>query len=229
MNNELKTILKDSSLLLVENDEKIMEKFSRLLGLYVKNVYQATSGIEALEIYKKNKPSFIITDIEMPHMDGLEFLDILRKKNENVPAIITSAYSNKEYLLQSIKLQLIDYLIKPIDHNDLMLALERVAISLKKNSLQSVVEIYDGVFYRPIKKIVSVDGINNKLTAIESELLEFLILNKGSIVTKKMVEDKIYLFKEMSDVALKNIIYKLRKKLIKNVIVSVDRIGYKIN
>ena len=83
--------------------------------------------------------------------------------------------------------------------------------------------------YRPIKKIVSVDGINNKLTAIESELLEFLILNKGSIVTKKMVEDKIYLFKEMSDVALKNIIYKLRKKLIKDVIVSVDRIGYKIN
>ena len=124
-------------------------------------------------------PSFIITDIEMPHMDGLEFLDILRKKNENVPAIITSAYSNKEYLLQSIKLQLSDYLMKPIDYNDLMLALERVAISLKKNSLQSVVEIYDGVFYRPIKKIVSVDGINNKLTAIESELLEFLILNKG--------------------------------------------------
>lgn len=44
-----------------------------------------------------------------------------------------------------------------------------------------------------------------------------------------MVEDKIYLFKEMSNVALKNIIYKLRKKLIKDVIVSVDRIGYKIN
>lgn len=223
MNNELKTILKDSSLLLVENDEKIMEKFSRLLGLYVKNIYQATSGIEALEIYKKNKPSFIITDIEMPHMDGLEFLDILRKKNENVPAIITSAYSNKEYLLQSIKLQLSDYLIKPIDHNDLMLALERVAISLKKNSLQSVVEIYDGVFYKKQKKVINVDGINNKLTVIESELLEFLILNKGSIVTKKMVEDKIYLFKEMSNVALKISFINFERNLLKMLLlVSIE-------
>lgn len=223
MNNELKTILKDSSLLLVENDEKIMEKFSRLLGLYVKNIYQATSGIEALEIYKKNKPSFIITDIEMPHMDGLEFLDILRKKNENVPAIITSAYSNKEYLLQSIKLQLSDYLIKPLDHNDLMLALERVAISLKKNSLQSVVEIYDGVFYKKQKKVINVDGINNKLTVIESELLEFLILNKGSIVTKKMVEDKIYLFKEMSNVALKISFINFERNLLKMLLlVSIE-------
>ena len=52
-----------------------------------------------------------------------------------------------------------------------MLALERVAISLKKNSLQSVVEIYDGVFYKKQKKVINVDGINNKLTVIESELL----------------------------------------------------------
>lgn len=158
MNNELKTILKDSSLLLVENDEKIMEKFSRLLGLYVKNIYQATSGIEALEIYKKNKPSFIITDIEMPHMDGLEFLDILRKKNENVPAIITSAYSNKEYLLQSIKLQLSDYLIKPIDHNDLMLALERVAISLKKIHYNQLLKYMMVFFIKSKKKLLMLMG-----------------------------------------------------------------------
>ena len=44
-----------------------------------------------------------------------------------------------------------------------------------------------------------------------------------------MVEDKIYIFKEMSDTALKNVIYKLRKKLIKDVIISVDRLGYKID
>ena len=43
-----------------------------------------------------------------------------------------------------------------------------------------------------------------------------------------MVEDKIYIFKEMGESALKNIIYKLRKKLVKNVIITVDRIGYKI-
>jgi DNA-binding winged helix-turn-helix (wHTH) protein len=60
------------------------------------------------------------------------------------------------------------------------------------------------------------------------DLLDYLILNRGNIITKQMVEDKIYIFKEMGESALKNIIYKLRKKLVKNVIITVDRIGYKI-
>lgn len=67
------------------------------------------------------------------------------------------------------------------------------------------------------------------MTINESELLELLIINRGKIVTKEMVENKIYIEKEMGDSALKNLIYKLRKKLIKNIIISVDRIGYKID
>lgn len=229
MNKELRRILKSSSLLFIEDDARIREKFTRLFGVYVNKVYEASNGEKALEIYKKNKPSFVITDVKMPEMDGLEFIEILRKENEQIPIIITSAYSNKEYLLLSIKLQLIDYLIKPITHNELLSALEKVATILKKITLLSIIEISDGIIYNPADKTISVYDVVKRLTSTEDKFLELLLINRGNIVTKEMVEDKIYIFKEMGNTALKNVVYKLRKKLIKDVIISIDKLGYKID
>ena len=159
-------------------------------------------------------------------MDGLEFLNILRKKGEKIPAIVTSAYSNKEYLLDSIRLQIVSYLIKPIIQIELLESLEKVALILKKEIVSSTMEIREHVIYNPIQKTVEVDNKISRLTSHENKLLELLLLNRGNVVTKNMVEDKLYIFKEMSDTALKNIVYKLRKKLVKDVIKSVDRIGY---
>lgn len=229
MNKELRRILKSSSLLFIEDDARIREKFTRLFGVYVNKVYEASNGEKALEIYKKNKPSFVITDVKMPEMDGLEFIEILRKENEQIPIIITSAYSNKEYLLLSIKLQLIDYLIKPIIHNELLSALEKVATILKKITLLSIIEISDGIIYNPADKTISVYDVVKRLTSTEDKFLELLLINRGNIVTKEMVKDKIYIFKEMGNTALKNVVYKLRKKLIKDVIISIDKLGYKID
>lgn len=227
MNNELKNILKSSTLLLVEDDERVREKFSMLLGIYVGKIYEANNGKKALELYKKYNPSFIITDIEMSSMDGLEFIKILRKDNQLIPIVITSAYSHQEYLLESIKLTLVDYLIKPINHNNLMVSLEAVAKILKKNTLSNAVVI-DGCIYNPANKTVSVECTTNHLTNSESQLLELLILHRGNVVTKAMIESRLYVYKEMSDSAVKNLMFKLRKKLVKDIIISVDRIGYMI-
>lgn len=228
MDKELKNVLKSATLLLVEDDARIREKFNRLLSLYVNKIYEAPNGKKALDVYKKYKPSFIITDIEMPEMDGLELIEIIRKENDYLPIIITSGYSNREYLLTSIKLQLVDYLIKPINYSELLVVLEKVAKILKKNTVSNIININSEIIYNPLTKTVFVYDIVNRLTQGESELLEMLILNRGKVLTKQMIEEKIYVFKEMSDSALKNMIYKLRKKLVKDVI-SFDRSGYKIN
>lgn len=229
MNKESRRILKSSSVLLIEDDGRVREKFNRLLSVYVNKVYEASNGETAFDIYNKNKPCFIITDIEMPDINGLDFIETLRKKNDKVPIIITSAHSNKEYLLFSIKLQLIDYLIKPIVQDKLFQALEEAAKIIKKTTLLNVIKISDEIIYNPINKTVNVFNTLVRLTVSENKLLELLLLNRGNVVTKEMVEEKIYIFKEMSDTALKNIIYKLRKKLVKDVIKSVDKLGYTID
>lgn len=227
MNKECKNILKSSSILLVEDNIQLREKFCRLLSLYVECIYETDNGVDALKVYAKNKPSIIITDIEMPQMDGLEFIKIIRQENSKIPIIVTSAYSNREYLLESIKLFLVDYLIKPIKHDDLMVALESSAKILQEDVLSNNINI-KGCNYDSKNKQIIVDGINCRLTNSEMALIELLILNRGNLVTKIMCEDKIYSKKEMSDSALKNIVFKLRKKIGRDIITTVDKLGYMI-
>lgn len=228
MDIESKRILKSSSILLVEDDKIIIEKFSRLLQIYVGKIYKAQNGEEALELYKKLKPSFIITDIKMPQMNGLKFIEAIRKERDNVPIII-SAYENKEYLRSSIKLELINYLLKPISNDDLMASLEEVSTKIKDSILTNNIKINDNMEYNPIYKTVTCDNNISRLTINESEILEILLINRGNVVTKQMVKNKLYRYKEMGESSLKNIIYKLRKKLTRDIIVSVERLGYKID
>ena len=102
-------------------------------------------------------------------------------------------------------------------------------VSSATTTLLNVIKISDEIIYNPINKTVNVFNTLVRLTVSENKLLELLLLNRGNVVTKEMVEEKIYIFKEMSDTALKNIIYKLRKKLVKDVIKSVDKLGYTID
>ena len=74
MNKESRRILKSSSVLLIEDDGRVREKFNRLLSAYVNKVYEASNAETAFEIYNNNKPCFIITDIEMPDINGLDFI-----------------------------------------------------------------------------------------------------------------------------------------------------------
>lgn len=229
MDIELKAVLKSSILLLVEDDIRIIEKFSRLLEIYVGTIYTATNGKDALKLYKKFNPQFIITDFEMPVMNGLQFIEYLRNENSTVPIIAISAHTNIEYLLNSIKLKLVDYLLKPVDSTELIKSLESVAKELKSLKLSNIIDITEEIKYNPIEKNLIINDKNVSLTVNESKVFELLLINRGNIVTKQMVEEKIYIFKEMGESALKNVIYKLRKKINSEIIVSVKRLGYKID
>lgn len=229
MNHELKSILKNSSLLLIEDDINVREKFIRLIGIYVNNIFEASNGLEALEIYKKNNISFIITDIKMPELNGLQFVEFLRNENKNIPIIVISSYYDKEYLLNFIPLELSAYLIKPIKYNELGLALEKVALKLKSSIISGFIEIYKDVFYDANNKNLIVSDQIKQLTNNEDKLLQLLLLNRGGIVTKEMVEKNIYIFKEMGESSLKNLVYKLRKKIEKDILISVGKVGYKID
>lgn len=227
MTKENKAILKVSSILLVEDDVELRNKFTRLLSLYVDTIYVASNGLEGLKLYEKHNPSIIITDIETPQMNGLEFIKIIRQKNMSIPIIITTAYSNKEYLLDAIKLLLVDYLVKPIDFDFLNKALNTAVNQLSKHTLKSKITI-NGLTYDFKNKEASFLNTTVRLSKTESALLELLILHRGNLVCKNTIEEKIYPNKYMSDTAIKNVVFKLRKKIGLDIIVTVDKIGYKI-
>lgn len=91
------------------------------------------SAIEAIKGFLIHKPDIIFTDIEMPGMTGLEFLDAILKMNIPTQPIIVSAYDKPDYLKKAIELNLVEYLVKPIISSDIISAVEKARINIEKN------------------------------------------------------------------------------------------------
>jgi len=116
--------LKTISLLYVEDDESVMEVFSRGIKRRVKELYVATNGKEGLEKYKEFNPDMIITDIKMPIMNGIEMISQIRGLNFDVPIIVTSADEQSNTLRENNRLNINGYITKPIDKKKLFKVME---------------------------------------------------------------------------------------------------------
>lgn len=126
----------DVNLLLVEDDKKIRESLARTLNIKVREIFQAENPIDAFEILKNNTVDIIVTDIEMPEMDGLTFVESLRKSKLHMPVIITSAFVLPDYFKKAIDLRIDKYLTKPVKISDLFDAVENSYNRLRNEKLQ---------------------------------------------------------------------------------------------
>uniref|UniRef100_A0A7C5Z8A5 Response regulator n=1 Tax=Caldicellulosiruptor owensensis TaxID=55205 RepID=A0A7C5Z8A5_9FIRM len=117
-------------ILLVEDEIFMRKGIIKLIDwdrLGFEVAYEAGNGQEALEILKSEKVDVIITDIKMPVMDGIELIKRVSEKFENKPAIIIiSGYNEFEFAKAAIKYGVNDYLLKPIDENELIQTLEKI-------------------------------------------------------------------------------------------------------
>ena len=116
MNNDISN-LKNITVLYVEDEKDLREVTSSMLESFTKNQYIATNGQEGYELFLKHDSDIdlIISDINMPILNGLEMIKKIKDINKNVPIIVTTAFSNKEYLLEAIDIGVDKYVLKPID------------------------------------------------------------------------------------------------------------------
>lgn len=89
---------------------------------------EASNGLEALEAVERLNPSLIITDLKMPHMDGIEMLRRLRERGNNVYVMILTAYDSFTYAQSALRLGAVDFLLKPFHDGDL----ERAVTALRR-------------------------------------------------------------------------------------------------
>ena len=227
MLDKQKLVLKNSSILLAEDEENLRNSFKKVLLLYVKEVFTASNGEEAFELYQNHRPDIVITDVKMPKLNGLELIKKIRKENQETPIIVTSAYTDKDLLLESIKLSLVDYLVKPIKEKDLIALLE-ISADVLLQKVKTVVTIDERNTYDYQNKQLVQDAQKISLTHKEVEFLEILLQHKGNLVTRQTLEDKLYVYEEAPPSALKNLVFKLRKKIGNDVVQTVGNLGYTI-
>lgn len=102
-------------ILYVEDNNDISEEIIFFLQMFIENLIVASNGEEGLEKFKKTKPDIIITDIQMPKMNGIKMIEEIKKINSDIPIIITTAFNDIKYLSDAINLQVSKYLMKPIN------------------------------------------------------------------------------------------------------------------
>jgi len=203
--------LKEITLLYVEDEAIIRDELIEILKEEVAELYIAKNGQEGLELYQNHKIDLVITDIRMPVMDGLKMSDAILQSNPNMPIIISSAFNETEYLMQSIKLGIHYYLIKPINLKELFSTLEKAAVNilnarhLKKNEklLQQYKEIVDkNSIVSKADKNGIITYVNDAFCKVSGYTQDELIGSSHSIV--RHPDTNIEVFKDLWDTILAN-------------------------
>lgn len=111
------SILKNITILYAEDEKDLREVTHQILKGFTKKQYVAQNGQEGLELFKAHEKEIdlIITDVNMPILNGLDMVKEIKKINLNIPIIVATAFSNKEYLLEAIDIGIDKYVLKPID------------------------------------------------------------------------------------------------------------------
>ena len=233
---------KSISVLFVEDDKKIAKEMSDLLKDIFLYVNVANDGKEALFQYLKfsrenNKYyDLIITDIQMPNMNGIDFIKNIYKENSFQSVIVLSAHNESEYLMELINLGISQFILKPINYDSFIDVIYKVSKqiyekSYKENEKNKKVQLSSEIFWDYEKKILYVNENNFKLTKKEFLLFDLLLKNPEKTYTNE--EILIYLWKDDEsnlDISnLKNLISRLRKKLPSLSIENIYSFGYRIN
>lgn len=117
MMNNLQDIIRLGAkldILYVEDDQALLLETSNILSKIFRSVDTASSGAEGLLKFSEGKYDLIITDIEMPELNGLEMSQKIKELDEQVPIVVISAYSNSSYLIEAINIGINYYVLKPI-------------------------------------------------------------------------------------------------------------------
>jgi DNA-binding NtrC family response regulator len=113
-------ILKEFNVLYIEDDGSLLKNLSEILEDFVKNLYTADNTTDAYKILKVHHVDVIVSDILIGDKNGLEFISFLKQNGIEIPFVLTTAYTETEYLLDAIKLKAVNYLVKPIRIKELL-------------------------------------------------------------------------------------------------------------
>lgn len=222
------SILKDHSILYVEDEPSIRANIVEYLESYFDTVYTASDGAQALELYNKHRPDIAMLDINLPYMDGLTVAREIRSQDEKIKLVMLTAFTDKEKLLQATELKLTKYLVKPVAPKLFKSTMQLLADELSSNP-SKFYNLGDGYLWNRESKKLSLHDTSLHLSIKEHTLLTLLLDKRPTLVTYEDImvacwEDAFE--REISIDSVKNLVSNLRKKLPEGCIESVYGQGY---
>ncbi len=136
--------LKTLTVLYVEDDPDAREQLGRFLQRRIGTLITAQNGAAGLDAFGNQRPDIVITDIQMPVMDGLTMSSEIRKLDASIPIIVVTAFEQTDYLMRSIEIGMDKYVAKPVDPDRLVTALQACAARLySEKKLRLAARVFD--------------------------------------------------------------------------------------
>ena len=170
--------------LCVEDDEQVANAIELLLLNFFENIDLAANGHEGYKLFCKNRYDLIITDINMPILNGIDMIGKVRELNSNIPIIIISAHTESKYFIESIKLGVDGYILKPIEMSQFINTIEKVSSRIisegaNKTSLNLMNEYKDII---DEIAIVSKTDVNGNITYVNEAFVKLSGYSKDELI-----------------------------------------------
>lgn len=218
-------------ILIVEDEPISLEMLSKTLKEDY-NVLTADNGKKGFELYKKFNPHVIISDLNMPIMNGIELIQKIRELDQNSKIIITTFKNDVQTLLQATELKLFKYLIKPIDFIALKNIIKESIEELNRfNTVAlNLINISPTLIWKTSEFELFSNNQIVKLTPKEKKVLNLLLQKPNQVFTYNEIIYEVWeKNNEIGDrKTLKTMITSLRKKIEDVEINNVYGYGYKI-
>ncbi|MEZ7749004.1 response regulator transcription factor [Gemella sanguinis] len=216
-------------ILVVEDERDLNRIITKHLKKNNYSVDRCFDGQEALDFISYSEYDLIITDIMMPNVDGYEFIDKLRANKNNTPVIMLTAKDTLEDKIVGLDSGADDYIVKPFEFDEL---LARIRVLMRRNyGLATNIIQIEEVTLDLAKKQVTKSGEIIDLTGKEYEVLEYLMKNKGSILSRDQILNHVWDYEyegasNIVDVIIKNIRKKLDRGEGNTIIYTKRGLGY---
>ena len=204
----------NKKILVVDDETQIIRVMRRILSAHQYEIRTAGDGESGIEVFQSWMPDLVITDLQMPNVDGLELCRHLRKISA-VPIIVLSVRNEEKVIVEALDAGADDYVTKPFGTNEL---LARIRANLRRVTEKTADFIKAGDFYIDFSAHkVSVCGDEIHLTPKEFELLAFLANHPHKVLTHTVLLKKVWgNYYTESPEALRVLVGSLRKKIEKD-------------
>jgi len=178
--------------LVIEDDSDIVESVSQVLHMRWPsgNIQSTHLGRRGIELAEKNPPDFIILDIGLPDIDGMEVLERIRSFS-SVPVIILSASWEESSIVKGLELGADDYIVKPCGHLEL-LARVKARVHDEVSNDEDAPTTYGPINFDPLSRQLVYDAKTIDLTAIEARIIHHLIRNAGQVSTYSSIANSVW-------------------------------------
>ncbi len=218
-----------STIVLVEDDKNQREILEKLLIDNGYSVHSVGTGSEAIKLMDEFKPDLLLLDLGLPDIKGEAVFGEVRKNYADLPIILLTARGTTSDIVEGFNLGADDYVAKPYNIDEL---LARVKARLTHGKASSKLTVGDLVLNEKTFEVIR-DGKKITLTPKEFKLLEYLMVNKGQVLSRDMILSRVWMYSpdmqtRAVDVYVGYLRRKIDSKFDKKLIHSVRGYGYMV-